>query len=161
MFQQYPVRMAQVPKAFVQAVVKKFSCNAEFIARVGITGFQMSEESAIWQVPCDNFAYQSNAIFALVYLPDPNSNLTFLTFRGIKGKERPSEPGTLMDPEWDVKSRTVKSVSLGRAQGDCGVLERYRVTAEGRFELLEYRQKESCDGKATKPENYPLVYRAR
>ena len=161
MFERYPVRMAQVPKGFVQTVQKKFSCNPDFIARTGITGFQMSEESAIWQIPCDSFAYQSTAVFALVYLPDPNANLTFLTFQGIKGKERTTEPGTLVDPEWDVRSRTVKSVSLGRAAGDCGVFERYRVTQEGRFELLEYREKDSCDGKATKPEAYPLLYRAR
>lgn len=161
MFERYPVRMAQVPKGFVQTVQKKFSCNPDFIARVGITGFQMSEESAIWQIPCDSFAYQSTAVFALVYLPDPNANLTFLTFQGIKGKERTTEPGTLVDPEWDVRSRTVKSVSLGRAAGDCGVFERYRVTPEGRFELMEYREKDSCDGKPTKPETYPLLYRAR
>jgi hypothetical protein len=159
-FSRYAVQPSQVPRAFTQAVQKKFNCEPDFM-KTGIIGFQMSEESAIWQVPCERFAYQTNAIFAHVYLPDPAIEHKFLSFQNPKGGKRSSVEGTLIDPEWDVKKRVVTSVSLGRGQGDCGTLERHRVTSEGKFELIEYREKKNCDGKIIKPENFPLVFQAR
>lgn len=160
LFQRYTPRAQQVPKAVLQAAQKQFGCRPEIMA-TGITGFQMSEESAIWDIPCDVYAYQGSSVFALVYLPDPAQNLSFLAIPGPKGKQRPAEPGMLMSPQWDVKTRMVSSFAKGRGQGDCGVLERYRVTAEGQFALVDYREKPSCDGKMVKPEQYPLVYPAR
>jgi hypothetical protein len=35
------------------------------------------------------------------------------------------------------------------------------VTIEGQFELLEYREKPQCDGPPMKPEQFPLVFRAK
>ena len=158
-FRRYDVKPPQVQRAFVQSVQKKCGCSAE-VMKSGIVGFQMSEESAIWQIPCERFAYQASAVFALVYLPDPATQHTFLEFKGPKGRERTSPAGVLMDPEWNLRTRTVRSVALGRAAGDCGVLERHKVAADGSFTLVEYREKKSCDGKETKPEDFPLVYRA-
>jgi len=149
-----------VPMAFSQAVRKARGCDAEVMA-TGISGFQLSEEAAIWQIPCERFAYQASAVYALVYLPDPMKNLRFLTFQAPKGHARSNDPGVLMNPQWDARMRTVTGVSLGRAAGDCGTLERHRVTAEGEFMLVEYRDKPACDGKATKPDEFPLVFRAR
>lgn len=160
MFRRYQVTAAMVPAAFTQAVQKKYGCDAAFM-KTGILGFQMSEESAIWQIPCERFAYQTTAVYALVYLTDPAANLTFLNFQQPKGHPRTNDPGVLMSPAWDAKTRTVTSVSLARGAGDCGVLERHQVTPEGQFRLVEYREKKACDGKAAKPEDYPLVFRAR
>jgi hypothetical protein len=153
MLRRYAVPDTAVPRAFAQAVKKKYGCDAEVMA-TGITGFQMSEESAIWQIPCERFAYQATAVYALVYLTDPAKNLQFLGFQEPKGHKRTNDPGVLMNPEWDVKTRTVTSVSLGRAIGDCGVLERHRVMPDGQFMLIEYREKEACDGKLVKPEDF-------
>jgi hypothetical protein len=160
MFQRYQVKPAQVPRAFLATAEKKHGCSPEVMKR-GITGFQMSEESAIWEVPCQTFNIQGNSVFALVYLPDPTTNTRFLTFKAPPGKKRTSEPAELMSPVWDVKSRTVTGIALGRSSGDCGVYERHRVNDEGEFALVEYREKEACDGKVLKPEQFPLVYRGK
>ncbi len=159
-FSRYQVRPAQVPRAVLTQAEKRYGCNPE-IMKSGVTGFQMSEESAIWEIRCQIFNIQGNSVFALVYLPDPAQNLSFLTFKGPPGKKRSSEPAELMSPNWDVKTRTVTGVSLGRSSGDCGVYERHRVNEAGEFVLVEYREKEACDGKTVKPEQFPLVYRGR
>ena len=157
---KYTVRPADVPRALLLAAQKKFNCDMETMKR-GITGFGLSEEAAIWDIPCQTFAYQGNSIFASVYTLDPARNFSFLGFQEPKGNPRTSEPGTLINPTWDAASRTVTSVALGRGAGDCGVLERHRVNAEGQFVLIEYREKKNCDGKETRPEDYPLVFRLR
>ncbi len=156
-FRQYQVRMNTVPPAFLQAVEKKYDCDMDFM-KSEIIGFQLSEESAIWQVRCMRAAYQTTAVYALVYLPAPATNLRFLGFQQPSGHRRTGEAGVLIDPVWNVATRTVTSVALGRGAGDCGVLERHRVTPEGTFALVEYREKDKCDGRRVAPEAFPKIY---
>ena len=156
-FRQYQVRMTTVPPAFLRAVEKKYDCDMDFM-KSEIIGFQLSEESAIWQVRCNRAAYQTTAVYALVYLPDPAANLRFLAFQQPPGHPRTGEAGVLIDPEWNVATRTVTSVGLGRGAGDCGVLERHRVAADGTFALVEYREKQKCDGRTVAPEAFPKIY---
>ncbi len=159
-FSRYAVRPNQIPRTLPATLKSRFGCDPEML-KTGVTGFQMSEESAIWELPCQRFNIQANAVYALVYLPEPAQNLRFLSFKAPPGKKRTSAPAELMSPEWDVKTRTVTGTALGRSEGDCGVYERHRVGADGEFVLVEYREKVACDGKAAKPEQFPLVYRAR
>jgi hypothetical protein len=160
MFKKYTPRAGQVPKGIWVQAERGFGCQPH-MQRVGVTGYQMSEESAIWEIPCDSFAYQASSVFALVYLPSPLENLTFIDVPNPPGKRRSGQNGQLIDPVWDIKSRTVTSIARGRSEGDCGVLERHRVTEAGEFELVEYREKEKCDGRVVRPEEFPLVFRAR
>jgi hypothetical protein len=160
MFTRYAVRPQQIPRTLITRLERAFSCSAEMI-RTGTVGFQMSEESAIWEIPCERFAYQANSIFVQVYLPDPTQNLSFLQFDAPKGKTRSAGRSTLLNAEWDVRTRTVSSFAMGRGEGDCGTFERHRVMDDATFQLLEYREKTACDGKPGKPEAFPLVYRAR
>ncbi|MCC2098955.1 MAG: hypothetical protein KDJ29_18840, partial [Hyphomicrobiales bacterium] len=160
MFSRYSVRPAQVPRSVLARVRKKYSCDPSML-KLGVTGFQMSEESAIWEFPCERFAASASSVYALVYLPNPSQNFSFLGFQSPKGRKRSAAPGTLIDPQWSVRRRTVTSISLGRRQGDCGTLERHRVTPEGSFKLIEYREKKRCGGKTVPPERFPLVYRSR
>jgi hypothetical protein len=159
-FSRYAVRPNQIPRTLPATLKSRFGCDPEML-KTGVTGFQMSEESAIWELPCQRFNIQANAVYALVYLPEPAQNLRFLSFKAPPGKKRTSAPAELISPEWDVKTRTVTGTALGRSEGDCGVYERHRVGADGEFVLVEYREKVACDGKAAKPEQFPLVYRAR
>ncbi len=133
MFRRYEVPARQIPRAFIMQMERSHACNADLI-RKGTVGFQMSEESAIWEVPCQSFAYQASSVFVLVYLPDPAQNLTFLDFDAPKGKTRSADGSTLMNAQWDVRARTVSSFAMGRGQGDCGTFERHRVTEEGKFQ---------------------------
>jgi hypothetical protein len=160
MFERYKVEPALFSPGFRREVQKKFKCSPD-VMKTGVVGYQMSEESAIWEIPCDRFAYQGSSIFALVYISAPEKEHTFLTTPGPPGHKRTSDPGVLMSPKWDIKSRVVTSVSLGRGAGDCGVLEKYRVTPEGQFALVEYREKTACDGVETLPEQYPQIFPKR
>ena len=159
-FRQYAVRPNLIPAALLRAVEKKYDCDADFL-KTDTIGFQLSEESALWQFRCNRAAYQTTAVYALVYLPDPASNARFLGFQQPRGHARSGEAGVLVDPEWNLATRTVTSVSLGRANGDCGVLERHRVGADGSFVLVEYREKPACDGRVVRPEAFPQIYPPR
>lgn len=160
MFQKYAVQPNLVPAAIRNAAKKLFDCN-DAVLKQPVTGYQMSEESAIWVLACDHYAYQGSSVFVLVYLTDPATQHEFLSFNGPPGKQRSTEPNLLMSPSWDVRTRTVTGISFGRAGGDCGTLERHRVSPEGKFVLVEYREKEKCDGVQTAPQNYPQVFRGR
>jgi len=159
-FEPYKVEPKQFTASFRKEVQQKFKCNPE-VMKGAITGYSLSEESAIWEIPCDRFAYQASSIFALVYVMAPERQHSYLKTPVPAGIQRVNDPGVLMNPKWDIKSRTVTSVSLARGAGDCGVMEKYRVTPEGEFALVEYREKAKCDGVAVPAEQYPLVFPKR
>jgi hypothetical protein len=159
-FERRPIDRQLVARELKASARKLFGCE-DRLMNANVIGFDMSEESAIWEIPCQSFAYQASSVFAKVYTPAPGKEHEFLSFQGPRGRKRPTEPGVLLNATWNVRARTVTSISLGRAAGDCGVLERHRVTEEGTFRLIEYREKTECDGKVVKPENFPLVYQYR
>ncbi len=156
---RYSVEARAVPAALRAAARRQFQCEDRVMA-TGVVGFRLSEEAAIWMIPCQTYAYQANAVFAHVQTASPGNSFRFLTFSGPRGRERTTGPHELTSPSWDVRTRTVTGIGLGRASGDCGVLERHVVTPTGDFRLVEYREKERCDGRAVPPEQFPLVFRA-
>jgi Protein of unknown function (DUF1176) len=160
LFQRYTVPAKAFSPAFRKEVQKKFKCNSE-VMKSEVIGYSMSEESALWEIPCDRFAYQGSSVFALVYTPAPEKQHTFLKTPAAPGLKRPTDAGVLMSPTWDIKTRTVTALTLGRGSGDCGTLEKFRVTPEGEFALVEVREKPQCDGNAMPPEQFPLVYPKR
>jgi hypothetical protein len=159
-FERYAVRPEQVPRVMTQAMAKQFGCEAATM-RKPVVGYQMSEESAIWQIPCGDYAGKISAIFALVYLTDPAKQYKFIPFRWPKGQNRGLGDNAMMAPQWDLKARIVTSVNTEGNGRDCGSLERHRVTAEGGFQLVELKWREHCDGKAVGAENFPVVFKAR
>ncbi len=159
-FERYTVRPDQVPRVITQAMTKQFGCEA-FDRKVPVFGYQMSEESAIWQVPCGDFPDGRTFVFALVYLTDPAKQYTFLPFKYPKGENRGPGDYPLKSPKWDMKARIVSSINTEGNGKDCGTLERHRVTAEGKFELVELRSRMMCDGKTIGADNFPVVFKAR
>lgn len=159
MFEAYDLTSEQVDKEVLAAAQKQFDCKPA-IMKTGVKGFQMSEESAIWQIPCDTFGKQTASLFALVYLTDPKENLSFIKIKGPKGHPRTVGESQLMSPTWDVKTRTVTGISLASEAGDCGVLESYKVNESGGFDLIEYREKRACDGKVVKPAEFTKLFPA-
>jgi hypothetical protein len=157
-FEKYSVPGKQIPRRMVAEAEKKLGCMGSVMRR-GATGYSLSEESALWEIPCDTFAYQGHSVFAIVYTTDPSAQFEFLGFDGPKGKPRPQEENQLMMPTWDIRNRIVTSISLGRGQGDCGTLERHQFGQDRQFKLIEYRDKPNCDGKEIPPEKWPLVYK--
>ena len=159
-FERYTVRSQHVPRSLVQMAIKRFGCEVA-VLKGAVLGFQMSEESAIWQIPCGDYGTQKSAVFALVYLTDPAKEFSFLPFKWSKGQNRNLGDYAMMAPHWDIKARTVTSTYTEGNGKDCGSVERHRVTAEGSFELVELRAREACDGKAIGSENFPIVFKAK
>ncbi len=159
MFDRYMVRPNLVPAEIINAAQKRFGCVPELM-RTDVVGFALSEESAIWEMTCERFAYQASSVYALVHAQMPGKEFRFLDIKAPQGKPRPPGSGVLISPEWHLPSRTVTSVALGRVEGDCGIFERHKVTESGEFALIEYREKKACDGKGTRPQTWPLVFKA-
>lgn len=160
MFERYAVRAQQVPARFLAQINKRFGCTIQN-QRGGIVGFQMSEESALWQIPCDQFGPNQTSVVALVYLQAPDSQFEVLETGVPRGRQRKLDPGVLMSAQWDVRSRTVTSTYPMGDKNDCGVFERYGVTVEGKFTLVEFREKQNCDGVPGRPDQWPLVFGRR
>jgi hypothetical protein len=158
MFQRYQVRPNLVPRALLADAQKRFGCNPDVASRVGITAYQLSEESGLWQIPCDTFAYSASSVFANVHVERP-AEYTFIDFKAPPGRKR-DEPFVLLNGQWNDKARTITSYAPGRGQGDCGTYEIHKVV-DARFQLVEFREKKECDGKVVPPEQWPLVHRTR
>lgn len=160
MFQRYPVEAKSVPRKILQEAGKKFGCEASTM-RGRVTGFQMSEESAIWQIPCGSYDKRTTAVFALVYLTDPAAQYEFLPLKWPKSQNRSLGDHAMMAPQWAMKTRTVTSIYTEGNGKDCGSLERHKLTEEGRFQLVELRSRDTCDGKSVGAENFPQVFKAK
>ncbi|MBX9943952.1 MAG: DUF1176 domain-containing protein [Reyranella sp.] len=158
MFAPYQVRPSLIPRAMLAEAQKKYDCNPEVMKEGGVLkAFQLSEESAVWELACDRFAYQASSVFALVHAERP-AEYTFIGFAAPPGRKR-DQPFVMLNAEWNPRARTVSSFALGRGMGDCGTYEVHRLV-DGRFRLVEFREKTECDGKTTPPEQYKLVFRA-
>lgn len=157
-FSPYPVRGAEVPAKMRAEAVKSIGCKDANL-RKGGSGYSMSEESAIWELTCEDYAGGPGKIMVLVYTPDPAQNYTFLRFDVPKGKERQTNIREIVNPKWDLKARVITSIVTEGNGRDCGIFERHRLNDEGKFELIEYREKTICDGKSMDPKDFPLVYR--
>jgi hypothetical protein len=162
MFERYPVRPEEVPAKITAAAKKQFGCESALVQK-GVMAFQLSEEAAIWQIPCGDYGDKSSAVYAIVYIPDPSADFKFMKLRLPSGVERSLGDHALMDPTWDMKSRTVTGIHTEGNGSDCGQYERYQVTSKGEVELslVEFREKTTCDGQTIAPKDFPLVFTAR
>ncbi len=136
---------AAVPARLRNEAVKTIGCNDK-LTRLPVVGYSLSEESAIWEITCNEYAGDvPSKIFALVYTPDPGKQFTIIKPDIPKGKARQGHVAELLDAKWDMRTRIVTAVY---AEGDnnCGMYERHQLAADGTFVLLEYREKPNCDG---------------
>jgi hypothetical protein len=158
-FDRYAIRANIVPVEIIRAAQQNFGCAAELM-RTNAVGFVVSEESAIWQLGCERLAHQMTSVFALVQFQNPARSYRFLEFKPPRGRERTTGSAVLFDPDWNLQTRTVTSITRTRALGDCGTFERHRVTEAGQFVLTEFREKKECDGSVGRPQDWPIVFRA-
>ncbi len=157
MFEKYPVRQASVPARLRNEAIKSIGCNDK-LTRLPITGYSLSEEAALWEITCNEYAGDvPSKIFALVYTPDPGKQFTILKPPIPKGKQRQGNIAELLDVKWDMRNRIV-TASYTEGDGACGMYERHQLE-DGNFVLLEYREKVDCGGKPMKASEFPLVYR--
>ncbi|OCW58735.1 hypothetical protein AWJ14_00460 [Hoeflea olei] len=152
----------QIPAAVMKAVAEYGSlCDPQSTAGYS-SAYPVSDDITLWQVPCNLFASSASSVFVASYAsaPDVAQVLSF-----------PREPGSteadmieIVDAVVTPQSATVESASLDSG-GDCGTYARHQlVAAPGEvveFELREFRAKAVCDGVATEPAEFPLVYESR
>lgn len=160
MFERYPVSSKQVPAKMTAAAKKQFGCEPALVKK-GVMAFQLSEEAAIWQIPCGDYGAKSSAVYAIVYIPEPSADFKFLPLILPKGVSRSLGDHALMDPVWDIKSRTVTGIHIEGNGSDCGQYERYQVNSEGGLRLVEFREKTNCDGRRLAPKDFLLVFKAK
>lgn len=154
-------KLSQVPR-HVRKVVSDNgeACNLDNVPGAGAK-YAISDAMTLWVVPCDLFASNSSVMLVTAL------NGT----RHAIGLEIPKRPGRGGEPGYDIawpviypRAGVVKVSAMGR-RGDCGTVEFYQlVVVEGEaveLKLLEVREKNDCDGVRVRPENLPLVYRAK
>jgi hypothetical protein len=157
-FERYSPRAADIP-ANMRAEAIKFGCDGNAI-RQGAIGYSLSEESAIWELNCTKYASNvPSKVFALVYTIDPKAQYEFIKFDIPRGESHQGSPQELLGPQWDMRTKIVTSVYTEGNGSDCGTFQRHQLTDEGKFVLIEYRSKGTCDGKSMKPSEFPLLYR--
>lgn len=155
-------KLSQVPRHVLQVVRENGeACNIKNVPGAG-SKYAISDAMTLWVVPCDLFA--SNSSVMLVTALNGTKHAI-----GLELPKRPGdsdgEPG--YDMVWPLihpRSGVVVVPSMGR-RGDCGTVMYYQlIVAEGEsveLKLLEIREKNDCDGVKVRPENLPLVYRAK
>ncbi|NVK35653.1 MAG: DUF1176 domain-containing protein [Rhodobacteraceae bacterium] len=124
--------------------------------------YTVNENYLLWELPCTQGAYQGASVFGITQNP-PNDWAEVLTVPNPPALEGNQNYG-IMNPMIDNAKGLIRSTALNRGAGDCGVHQVLRlIDGPGEvleLELLEYRDKYECDGKATAPETWPLAYSA-
>lgn len=152
----------QVPAPIMRAIASDApECEPQNTAGFS-SAYSVNDDITLWQIPCNLYARHGSSVFALswTYYPDHASVLLF-----------PAPPGSnaadyagILSADVDPATATVTSVSIDSG-GDCGVYEKFELRdAEGEtleFELIEIREKKTCDGIETDPRDFPLVYQNR
>jgi len=153
--------LSQVPSHVKQVVRDNGeACNLDNVPGFGVR-YAISDAMTLWQMPCDIFAANSSVMFVTALNGTKHAV-------GLEIPKRPGKSGAtgydMLWPKVHPKAGVITMTSMGR-QGDCGTVEHYQlVVVEGEaveLKLLEVREKNDCNGIKVRPENLPVVYRAR
>jgi hypothetical protein len=122
----------------------------------GAKELSWDEGSAIYLVPCHNADINVESIVAWNYMP--GDEIGHMRFDALPG-EGDGLRDTIINPSYDPDTSELSATTYSSADGDCGTFEKHRYNeAENRFELLEVRVKDNCDGVPTIPSEYPLSW---
>lgn len=135
-------------------------CDVGGVAPWGGARYVINDHYLLWQIPCFTGAYQGSSVFAVSQNP-PQGWGNLLMLPAPPGQEG-SETLAAMNPEVQGPDGRIVTTELIRGAGDCGFRRIYRLT-DGpgevlEMELLEVREKNACDGNASDPAGWPLVY---
>ncbi|MEG3435806.1 DUF1176 domain-containing protein [Pannus brasiliensis CCIBt3594] len=129
----------------------------------------VAEESAVYPLAGDRYlvqflcfmgAYQGNYEYYLYKATDSTFSISPLSLEIIEdtGSDRKTPVRSIGGlPEYDREQQLLTVHTKYRGLGDCGTFARYRWR-DTRFQLIEYRIKENCDGKYIDPDRYSRVY---
>ncbi len=116
---------------------------------------RLDEHRTLYLLPC--FAGAYNVVYRVYSFdrryPDEVKPDTFAAFTdelGWYGKD------SLINIDYDAKTKTLTAFEKGRGLGDCGAQPVYRWV-DGFWRMLEYRYWGQCDG-SRMPEQWPVVF---
>ncbi|WP_125061041.1 DUF1176 domain-containing protein [Aphanothece sacrum] len=152
--------------AYLQKNIKKLSiCEGEIdpnFSKELSSVYPLGKDKYLVEFLCFMGAYQGNYQY-LLYQKQPSGNyLTPLeleifdaeTFRKPTKIKVSSIAGF---PTYNTDNKILTVITKYRGLSDCGSLAKYQWK-NTRFQLLEYRAKEACDGTYIEPENYSQIY---
>lgn len=123
------------------------------------SSFVVNDEITLWQVPCNVYNFNASSVFAISWASTPDY-APILSFP-VAPSEGLADIVEIINPEVVTSEATVVSTSLDSGS-DCGSFSKYELLlAPGEtveFELVEFRQKNNCDGIVSEPSSYPLIY---
>jgi Protein of unknown function (DUF1176) len=113
----------------------------------------LGQSRALYIVPCHNADIN---IESHVVLQGADGQVTQFQFESPPGDNAPPRP-TLINPDFDAGSGTLRATAYDSPDGGCGVFERHRLLEDPlAFEIIERRIKPECDNSIPNPEDWPL-----
>ena len=110
-----------------------------------------------WLVPC-KVGKANVAYYVVVHDPANGIDHAYFDFELPPAHNKPNRM-LVLNPVWSPDSNTMTLTRFGNINRNCGAYEIHKWVPAGRyFELVEYREKRSCDGPMTRPEDFPLQW---
>ncbi len=134
---------APLPASVMAEGAKTAECSEPMNADSVIGTSNLGGAQSLVEVRCWTAAYQSGSIF-FVMRKGAAERARLLRF------QEPAKQGfaaslSLSEPEFDEKTRIMRSFAKGRGAGDCGTMGEW-TWAGSDFKLARYWSKPDCDG---------------
>ena len=137
---------------------RQLECDLETtMSAIGGAANGFFYNNVLYVIPCQ-MGDRNFDSYVTAYSENDPSYARLYEFESPPGFNAPLRK-TIFNPSWDGETQRLTSTVYYGPDGDCGVYELFQYD-EGNdfFELLEYREKPSCDGRQTQPEDYPMVW---
>lgn len=140
-------------------------CNNDFDQSLSLNSssvYPLSNGQYLVEILCFFGAYQGNYQYFFYQSTSLNPKIELLSFQEFIQSntndlivQNNSNLGGI--PDFDLNTKNLTIFRKYRGLGDCGVFARYEWR-QSRFELLEYRIKDKCDGNYLQPQDYLQIY---
>ncbi|MEM6665803.1 MAG: DUF1176 domain-containing protein [Pseudomonadota bacterium] len=155
-----PYPAAWLPPALLAEVENGPGCDVGNVPGE-IQRYTWNDVYALYEIPCYLAAYNASSIFVITEDLGGDVYARVLDFFLPPNRGGGAEQ-EISNPTFAINTGILSSFHLGRGTGDCGTYQKHQLhEVEGEivtWELLEYREKEDCDGVETAITDYPLVW---
>lgn len=137
---------------------QKIPCDATTESSLApMETFDVDATHVVVALLCNAGAYQSAYVFYNVMNPGPQETVVEMSFDIFDDNKKRTRTPLLTDPVFNEQKKTLFTLNKQRGAADCGTAATYewREDVGGFFDLVEFRQKLNCDGKAT---DFPVIY---
>ena len=148
----------KLPKTVETAIGADKDCqdyNAVHLRKARVSA-RLGETQTLFLLPCFTGAYY---VVYRVYVFDTRypRELRPSLFASYSDEMGWSGTDSLINADYDEKTKTLTAFEKGRGLGDCGSIPTYQWAEYG-WRMTEYRYWGKCDG-TRMPEKWPVIYR--